>query len=207
MSSGGFGYSYSAPTQTTWTPDQGEFVSGEHTTTYYFVSAEQTTSSTVATEAACTRAPQEFIDGALQGTNEHRANHTANPLVWDDNLACQAQRQVDSCVFDHRTYIGGGGYGQNIASGVDIAGSVEMWYSEVDNFAGKYGLQNPPVDKDADGNELSCGHFTAMVWAYSTSLGCASKMCDGGEYIACNYFGSGMFFFSPWGWKGRYDSR
>lgn len=84
----------------------------------------------------------------------------------------------------------GGGYGQNIASGdTDLDGSIGMWYNETVNFD-YYGDQNPGGTFDG------YGHFTQMIWAYSTSLGCATLDCGSsasasGNYTVCNYFQGG----------------
>lgn len=57
--------------------------------------------STATAEAACTAVSDTYKQAAVDKHNQHRANHTANPLVWDDELACIAQRQANTCLFDH----------------------------------------------------------------------------------------------------------
>ena len=117
--------------------------------------------TTTTTEAACTAAPDSYQKSVVDTHNEMRANHTANPVVWDDKLACIAQRQAKSCIWEHLTYVDGGGYGQNLAggSGESIEEGIVSWYSEAPNFDGYYGEQNP------GGDFGSYGHFTQLVWA------------------------------------------
>lgn len=111
----------------------------------------------------------------------------ANAVVWDENLSCIAQRQADTCVFDRLMYVNGGGYGQNLAGGTSttITDSIEMWYGDAAQYDSYYGQSDPP---------FVAGHFTQLVWASTTSIGCATKSCDGstgtfvGELTVCNYF-------------------
>jgi len=53
------------------------------------------------TMAACTPATTDYIDLTIKHHNDIRANHSANPLVWDDDLSCIAQRHVESCIAEH----------------------------------------------------------------------------------------------------------
>ncbi|KAK3726157.1 hypothetical protein LTR37_000305 [Vermiconidia calcicola] len=193
---GDWDWSYSAPTQMTWTAPTGAFDSSAHRTSYVLSDENGVATSTTTTkESACTAVPESYKKAALDPHNEHRAKHSANPLVWDDDLACIAQRQAESCVWNHLTYVSGGGYGQNLGGGADITGSVDMWYSEAPNFDPYYGQANP------GGDFGSYGHFTQMVWAYTTSLGCATFDCGSGkegvpnsatgDLTVCNYFAGG----------------
>lgn len=94
----------------------------------------------------------------------------------------------------------GGGYGQNIASGMDANGVADvisnMWYnSEVDLYQGLYGQPSPDMS-----NFEAWGHFSQMVWKSTTHVGCATQDCPGGvqngggatAFTVCNYMGVGM---------------
>ncbi|XP_033213844.1 venom allergen 3-like [Belonocnema kinseyi] len=114
-------------------------------------------------------------------------------LVWDDELATIAQRSANTCKFQHDQCrdVERFRVGQNIAySGStepnyspDITTLVQMWYDEVKLFSGQcvtnYSF-NPAV-----------GHYTQLVWAQSTYLGCgAVKYNEEGfnkVYLVCNY--------------------
>lgn len=187
---GGWVLTYSAPTQFLW--DAASVNSDAHSTSYTItVSSAETVTSTV--EVACTAAPTDYVQEALEGHNTFRATHSANPLIWDDKLACIAQRQAQSCIWDHLTYVNGGGYGQNLGGNSDINGSIAMWTTgEASSFDGEYGKADPGGDFE------KYGHFTQVIWAYSTSVGCATFNCDGsygtvgaGDMTVCNYFAAG----------------
>ncbi len=183
---GTYSFDFSGPTQTTWTPDSGSIVPTEHVTSYVLTNSDVVTTTTT-TEAACTTPSSDYISTVVNMHAEVRANHTANPLAWDDSLACAAQRQADTCIWSHLVYIDGAGYGQNIAGGTEIDGAIDMWYSEAPHFDDKYGLADP------GGNFEDYGHFTQMLWASSTAIGCATKDCGEGMglYTVCNYYGWG----------------
>lgn len=95
--------------------------------------------------------------------------------------------QGSNCsAFAHNMNVGAKGYGQNIAMNgssnanawtaeTAVAAALASWYSESIPFGTNsyYGLANPPLE--ADGEEL--GHFTAMIWAATTKIGCAVLLC------------------------------
>lgn len=130
--------------------------------------------------------------------NVHRSNHSASALTWSDDLANTAQSIAATCVYAHNTTANGGGYGQNIAAGVDStnisAVITDLFYNgEVNYFDGLYGEANPDMT-----NFESWGHFSQIVWKGTTEVGCATYDCSSsglantGEYVSpyftvCNY--------------------
>jgi hypothetical protein len=44
-----------------------------------------------------------YAQAILNQHNNHRANHSATALVWDDNMASVAQQIGTSCVYAHNT--------------------------------------------------------------------------------------------------------
>mmetsp|Transcript_25663 Transcript_25663/g.22686 ORF Transcript_25663/g.22686 Transcript_25663/m.22686 type:complete len:124 (-) Transcript_25663:224-595(-) len=109
---------------------------------------------------------------------------------------------ADECVFAHddnedrRTTKFTGWVGQNLAisfstSSTYLRGMVGLqdgWYDEVELFEGD------PAPVDSYASVDGTGHYTAMVWAKSYSLGCGyvkyHRPADDFEYqelLACNY--------------------
>ena len=119
----------------------------------------------------------EFANETLTAHNELRARHGAQPLRWSTALARTANDWALSmtsirCEMEHS----GGDVGENIAMGGYLgpgAGkdAVSRWYNEV----GQYDYRNP-------GFSLQTGHFTQVVWASTTEVGCAMARCGNKEW-------------------------
>lgn len=129
--------------------------------------------------------------------NVHRANHSAPDVQWDAALAATAQKIAAGCVYAHDTEMDGGGYGQNIAAGVEAnnvsAVITDLFYNgEVGYYDGMYGMANP----DMTNFEL-WGHFSQIVWKGTNKVGCATQHCPNGlgnvgstvspYFTVCNY--------------------
>ena len=70
-------------------------------------------------------------------------------------------------------------YGENIA-----AGTFGSWY-EVVNL---WGRERKDYNWDKPGFSGATGHFTALVWKATTSLGCGFKQCPGnGITVVCRF--------------------
>jgi len=119
--------------------------------------------------------------------NNVRAQHGAQPLTWNANLASKAQEWANGCVFEHS---GGslGAFGENLAAGTGnaygIQEAIESWTNE---------------SKDYDPSNPVPSHFTQVVWKATTQVGCAVQQCDG---IFAPSFGKAQFFvceYSPQG--------
>lgn len=120
-----------------------------------------------------------FAKTCLDVHNKDRAEHSADPLSWNQTLADFAQSYLESsnCKFAHS----GGPYGENIAMGyASTTDAIQDWYNEYKNY-----------DFNNGGFSEGTGHFTQMVWKGTTQLGCAQKKCDQGDYLVCEYY--------PWG--------
>ncbi|KAK7433212.1 hypothetical protein QQZ08_000147 [Neonectria magnoliae] len=140
--------------------------------------------------------------------NLHRANHSVDALTWDATLAQYAENSAKTCVFEHDMDQGSGGYGQNLASWGSTGDISDLqnqcgaqsvtnqWYnSEMDNWS-YYGQENPPSGM----NIQLYGHFTQVVWADTTKVGCATVNCAAGTmydfeawYTVCNYNPQGNY--------------
>jgi uncharacterized protein YkwD len=113
------------------------------------------------------------------------------PLQWDDAVAAVAQEWAERCVFEHRQP---NNFGENLALFSDPEVSpeavVQIWADEAPFY-------------DYDGNDCAageqCGHYTQIVWADTTKLGCGVAVCDDvagfgpGALWVCNYDPPGNF--------------
>jgi len=159
------------------------------------------------------RGSEEFKEAALLAHNQYRCMHGVQNLVWDDKIGEKAQELVDTGVFVHSTaafrmYVDESGKtskpeqykGENLwmctkdhgfKEGLKFA--VNSWYSEIE-FTDE-GL----VREDGEGNGGLVGHYTQLVWAKTTRVGCAvGKMGRDwgrgeGTYVVCQYGPGGNF--------------
>lgn len=152
-----------------------------------------------------TGALTEYSDIAVHHHNIHRVNHTDTPTIaWDANLASIASDIAATCNYSHNVVMGGGGYGQNIAAGVEPANIsaviTDLFYNgEVGWYADLYTDAQPDMT-----NFEHWGHFSQLVWKDTTHVGCATHDCtekglsNVGEHVApfftvCNYKNPGNY--------------
>jgi len=118
-------------------------------------------------------------------------------LAWDPLLASVAQSYANACNVGvhnagrHSQYAalgGSGAVGENIAWGTAGFFSLEhlaqLWADEKALWS--YG----PV---TNANISGVGHYTQMIWANTTSVGCGAATCGGTEFLVCNYAPAGNY--------------
>jgi len=129
-------------------------------------------------------------------------------LQWDDELARVAQRWAEQCDYGHddnRLIDGYWAVGQNAYTSwaypynpaSPINDAVDAWYSEVEYWpesnTGEF------TSTEVDGNDV--GHYTAIVWAETTHVGCGYTMYQDGTWwkkiVYCNYGPSGNVISQP----------
>lgn len=129
----------------------------------------------------------------LDTHNRLRARHGVPALQWSPALAADAQRFADACVQQHGTYESRNGAGENLSAYNDetMADRVELgWYAE----ERQYDYANPGFNKRGSSQETQTGHFTQVVWAATTELGCARADCPGYPwkgFLVCRYLPAG----------------
>jgi hypothetical protein len=133
------------------------------------------------------------LAGILAAHNTVRAAKGLKPLTWDPALAKIAHDWVVQCVdtkaptglVDHNAnrsstypeYVG-----ENIYASSGTAtgpAAVNSWKSEEANY--NYAANTCSAD---------CGHYTQIVWAKTTKVGCALYKCTGLTYsstVVCDY--------------------
>ncbi|XP_072041236.1 GLIPR1-like protein 1 [Amphiura filiformis] len=104
-------------------------------------------------------------------------------MYWDDNEANAAEQWAAACTKGHdrggQNLYGAGGSLQLPQAGVDATNS---WYDEYKNY-----------NYDANSCSGVCGHYTQVVWAKSTRVGCGVALCPtyegnaSGWVLICNY--------------------
>jgi len=148
--------------------------------------------------------PTTYEEIVVYHHNIHRANHSADAITWSDSLASSAAEVAASCVYAHNVTAAGGGYGQNIAAGVESnnvsAIITDLFYNgEVNYFNGLYGEAQPDMT-----NFEHWGHFSQIVWKGTSQVGCATQDCTSGGlanvgsdvapyFTVCNYEAPGNY--------------
>lgn len=127
-------------------------------------------------------------------------------MVWDKDLAHSARLWSEKCIWEHgqpdieEKYTR---YGQNlyIQTGASPSSLAEpsadrvtrnSWYDEVEDYSYDTNSCNPGK---------ACGHYTQVVWAASTKIGCGYAFCSTVEGLAyknawlttCNYHPPGNY--------------
>jgi hypothetical protein len=139
--------------------------------------------------------PADIRDYIVEAHNNARATLTPSEasnmrkLKWDESLAIEASELVNTCVFAHDTE--NYAYGQNLMYGgrTITTGVVDSW---MDAWVKD---EISPSDRVGNGF-MDLDHASAVLWANSYLVGCASKMCPNGYLTACNYF-------TPGNWAGE----
>jgi hypothetical protein len=82
-----------------------------------------------------------------------------------------------------------------------------MYNGEMPKYPGPYGSDNVDISTFS-----AWGHFSQIVWADTTQVGCATQYCPNGlanagantppYFTVCNYFPAGEFY-QPMGGEGR----
>ncbi|EXJ55111.1 hypothetical protein A1O7_08036 [Cladophialophora yegresii CBS 114405] len=143
-----------------------------------------------------------YIATILRHHNIHRSNHSADPMVWNTNMADIAREIAETCVYGHVTSVGGGGYGQNIGAGypptpLGMGNFITegLYNDEVNNYV-YYGTEPDVTTLN------QWGHFSQIVWKGSLSVGCYTADCSSGGltnagppippyFTVCNYSPAG----------------
>jgi hypothetical protein len=136
----------------------------------------------------------QLAESLLAIHNRERAQVGVPPLAWDERLAEEAASYLPELIdlgdLEHSDEAMNGETGENLAMGTAGHYSpedlTELWVDERRIFTpGVF----PHVSRTGDWSQV--GHYTAMVWRDTTSVGCAARAGGGDLYLVCRYAPAG----------------
>ena len=120
--------------------------------------------------------------------NKYRSQVGAPDIVWSDNLAAVAQDWANQVADQPQITHSNNSYGENLYWGSTEATPyqvVYLWASEQRYYHGEV------IDNS---NYMIFGHYTQIVWAETTELGCGKAKSESGRVVwVCNYNPSGNY--------------
>ena len=134
------------------------------------------------------------LSGITAAHNQVRSAHGVGPLTWDNDLAAIAQTWANQCIdvevpsglLDHNagrsdTYAEYVGENIYASSGFTPSGpdAVNSWAHEESSYT-----------YSSNTCAGTCGHYTQVVWATTTKVGCAYHVCASLQFpnaIVCDY--------------------
>ncbi|XP_017573417.2 peptidase inhibitor 16 [Pygocentrus nattereri] len=109
-------------------------------------------------------------------------------MTWDDTPTVMAEGYVAKCIWNHNPDVQDV-MGENlfISTGpFDIDKAMSDWFQEYKNY---------DYETNTCAENEMCGHYTQIVWAKTTKVGCAAHICETVEglhfqnatMLVCNY--------------------
>lgn len=152
------------------------------------------------------------IQTFLNSHNNYRNN--VNPpaksmpqLVWSDDLATSASQWASQCIWNHSR-------APNVGENMYLTSSRTPNISTFDtsHAVNSWGGEKPFYDYNSNScvNGIKCRHYTQIIWANSTNIGCAVQDCPkihlangeefkwsngstGGTIVTCQYSPQGNY--------------
>ncbi|GLI63390.1 hypothetical protein VaNZ11_006349, partial [Volvox africanus] len=128
-------------------------------------------------------------DAVLNLHNRYRAAHSSPPLVWNNTLASHAQAwaanlAAGGCDLYHEGYEGEGenlfAFWSSDSFALNCSLATKSWYDEILDYV----FTNTPY---TDNGGKLIGHFTQVVWAATTQVGCAAVQGSQCYVVSCRY--------------------
>ena len=138
----------------------------------------------------------------VQAHNQHRANVGVSELSWSNRLADMAQDYANklsderACKLSHSDTRGIGenlywasarrySYGRKEIQQIRSKQVVDAWADEKKHYN---------YSSNSCNRGEVCGHYTQIVWANTSEIGCAKTICrDKSQVWVCNYYPAGNY--------------
>jgi len=189
-----------------------------------FIQTQRVSSTNIETGGYAINMTPDLIELILTLHNTERAIYNSVPLIWDPVMADKAAVHGEVCAFGHSSYdyrdyisaaspVGENGtaspihHGENIAAAAnedfeckDIPSTLENSFESWNKESLRYDCPNNAPLADQGG----VGHWTQIVWANTTHIGCA-LVCGCEDYMV-NHGGTGWnkYLICEYGSAGNY---
>ncbi|CAD6266638.1 unnamed protein product [Miscanthus lutarioriparius] len=133
---------------------------------------------------------EKAINEIVDEHNLFRAKENAGlpPLVWNATLAKFSQQYAETLKGNCQQIHSSSPYGENLMEGTPGL----TWKITVDGWSEE--KKNYHYDTDACDAGKMCGHYKAVVWKTTTSVGCGRIKCNSGDtIIMCSYWPPGNY--------------
>ncbi|XP_076868976.1 cysteine-rich secretory protein LCCL domain-containing 1 [Brachyhypopomus gauderio] len=129
-------------------------------------------------------------------------------MVWDAELERTAEEWAETCLWEH----GPAGLLPHIGQNLGVhwgryrppTSHVQAWYDEVRDYSFPYPQECRPHCPFTCSGAQVCTHYTQLVWATSSRVGCAINVCydmnvwgqiwSKAVYLVCNYSPKGNWW-------------
>jgi uncharacterized protein YkwD len=135
------------------------------------------------TTAASSSDLTEDQQNALDAHNSARSEVGSSALVWDAELAANAQAYAEELIsVGSLVHSGTQGEGENLYMGYDgtpLTSASNMWIDEKSSYSG---------EAITESNYQGFGHYTQIVWSSTTHVGLGSATdANGATYVVARY--------------------
>merc|ERR1712215_20615 len=133
------------------------------------------------------------VAAGLETNGNQPAASNMRKVVWNNEIAMIAQKWANQCKFGHdqsRNKCDGKYVGQNVYwSSVMMKTQKEQLKGVVDAIKSWYSEVKKPFTTSIDPFKWNsaCGHYTQVVWAETSEVGCGFSSNKAGTNIVCNY--------------------
>jgi len=149
---------------------------------------------------------QSAKDSFVAEHNRIRGDVGVGGVVWDDNLAQKAQVLADarpSCTMGAHEYgdCGSLSLGQNLFAAAGYGGGYQ--HATAADAMKKWESEKPylPSSRKESDCRQTCGHYSQIVWAKTTKIGCAGRSCTINGWLkqmyVCDYYPRGNMNGEP----------
>lgn len=139
----------------------------------------------------------------VKAHNQYRSETGVSvDVIWSEKLAEMAQAHANKLTSEHAcelVHSHAGGVGENLywaSALIYSTGETEVQPVFPTQVASAWGRERANYHYPSNSCAIGkvCGHYTQMVWANTSEIGCARAVCqDNSQVWVCNYYPAGNY--------------